>query len=188
MTFPAIFEQRLAVQRCLLDHRGAGVGGPAKHDGRAVGTAEERRDRLVAHVRVHGGRVGVVTIEGLARVHLRRRSDVAALAVQDHHGARPPLTDVGDRLGQVVFGAHGGVVRVLGLEGADQVADGVDDEPVEGQHRSGPRRDRRGHTLENRIETDAQAAPGLGPGGLQFLRKGQADSRRDPEYAPYDAD
>ena len=46
------------------------------------------------------------------------------------------LVNIGDGLGQVVFGARRRVVRRLGFERRHSRADQVDDEPIEGEHGS----------------------------------------------------
>ncbi len=84
-------------------------------------------DRVEAHEGRQRHRVGLVALEGLARVLLGGGADVAALGVQDHRHAGCDAVDVLDQPLELVFGALRGEVGDLRLEGADQVLGRIDD-------------------------------------------------------------
>ena len=82
--------QRLARRQLEVEHvGGAGVGGADQHEdagGGGAGAVDERRERVAAHQRVGGDRVGAEAALARQRAGVRggRAGDVAALAVREH--------------------------------------------------------------------------------------------------------
>jgi hypothetical protein len=71
-------------QRLRLQVAAAGVAGAAQQDQALAVVAQVGLDRVEAHEGRQRHRVGLVALEGLARVLLGGAADVAALGVQDH--------------------------------------------------------------------------------------------------------
>jgi hypothetical protein len=78
------------------------------------------------------------------------------------------LLDVGDQVLQLVFGALGGEIGDLRLEGAGQVGGGIDDALAESQHRIRPALEVGRKTLDVRVQPDAQQGVIVLPGGSRL--------------------
>ena len=109
---------------------GTGVRRAAQDVGEAVAALEERRDRLLAQVRVDGDRVGAEDVEQRDGLPGRRRADVAALGVGDERDV------VGHQRPEALERGHAG--RPVGLEEREVRLDGrrvrqgrLDDQPRE---------------------------------------------------------
>ena len=146
----------------------AGIGSSAQHDQTPVGKLQVRLDRIETHVGIHRQRVGLVTLEGLARVLLGSRADVAALRVEHHRHRRVVLMNIDDEILQLVFGACRSEIGNLRLEGAGEIGGGIDDALAERQYRIGPGLQMGRNTRDVRVQPDAQQRIVTLPGGSQF--------------------
>jgi hypothetical protein len=125
-------ERRVASAEFLeLEVASAGVRGAAEQENAFLRIGEPRLKRIAAHERIHGHRIGLVTLEALDRVLLGGAADVAALGVEDDRDAGVKLVDMVDDRFELGFGAARGEVGDLRLESADQIGGGVDDRGAE---------------------------------------------------------
>ena len=130
----------------------------------------------MAHVRVQGDRIGLKALEGLARVLLGGRADVAALGVENHRDAGMPLVNVGDQRLQFILGAVRREVRDLRLEGAHQIRGGIDDRAAEGEDRVGACAHCSRQPCGIGVEPHAQQRIGATPRGAEHRGKGHRRS------------
>ena len=87
------------VQRCAtgVEHLqivAPAVAGAAEQECAALGMGEERLKRVAAHVGRERDGIGLVALEGLARVVLGRGADVASLRIEYDRDGRMCAADV----------------------------------------------------------------------------------------------
>ena len=105
----------------------ARVGGAAQQKSALAWITQIRLDRIKTHIGRQSDSIGTVAHKRFGRVLLGGVADVAALGVQNHRHPRSRLAYVRDQALELVFGAVGGEVGNLGLEGQHLVGGGVDD-------------------------------------------------------------
>ena len=160
--------QRLATAVERLQVGAARVAGAAQGDHRAA-EREVRHHRVAAEIRVDRDGMRAVPGERLAGVVLGRRSDVAALGVEDQRDVGILLADVGAEPLELGLGALRREERDLRLERADEVGGGVDDRPAELPRRVGAGLEDGGHPVRIGVETDAHHRSRGGPAALQLV-------------------
>ncbi len=164
----------LAVYFEELQVGSTGIGGSTQGDDGPGG--EEGLDRVGSEVGVHGDGVGAVATEGLARVLLGGRADIASLRVEDDRDLGVVLGDVAAEPFELVLGAQGDEVGDLWFEGADEVGGRVDDlgaEPEDGVGCSVEAARERRRRI--RVEPDAQQRSRCAP---RRRRGGRGTPRR----------
>ena len=161
--------QRLATAVERLQVGAARVAGAAQGDHRAA-EREVRQDRVAAQVRVDRDGVRPVPGERLARVVLGRRSDVAALGVEDQRHVGILLADVRAEPLELGLGALRREERDLRLErgrrGRRWRRRSPGRTPTSGRRWS---RGRRGMPRRVGVETDAHHRSRCGPAALQLV-------------------
>ena len=161
----------------ILQIAGAGIGRAAQDEHAALLVAQEGLEGIAAEIGIDGRGIRAVALENLNGVALGRRTDVAALGIQDHRDAGVGAVDVFDRALELVFGLAGGIVRKLRLVRAHEVGGGVDDGFVELEDRRGARRDMRGQPLDLRIKADAGERVSLPPRRAQLRHEARHATR-----------
>ena len=130
-----LIQRRCRRRRASAGRRRPGLLVRQSRNAPRSGIGEKRLERIAAHVGRQRDRIGLIALEGLARVVLGSRADVAALGIQDHRDLRMRATDVLDQALELRLGARRREVRDLRLEGADQVGGGVHDLAAEAEDR-----------------------------------------------------
>ena len=162
------------------------VGRPAQDVGVAVGSLEQRGDRLAARVRIDRDRVGAQAIEQRDRVASGSRTDVGPLRVDDDRDV------VRDRGADALEGGHAVrperlVEREVGLDRRRVRAGGLEDQPDEPLHAGDRRREAVGQAGRIGVQPEAQdAADGPAPRG-QPLEVRRSSLRRGGRTALGDA-
>ena len=179
-------EQRLALDRgqpLILQIVTAGVGRAAQQESALAVVLQIRRDRVKAHKGRQRDRVGAVALEGFNRVLGGGAADVAALGVQNHRHLRRGAAHVGDQALQLVFGAVGGEIGDLRLEGADQISRRIDDGGAKIVDFAGIAVQLAGKFGRFRVQADAQHGVVLALCGAQHVEKSHAAIVRSPPAA-----
>ncbi len=163
--------QRAAAHVQELQVGAARVRRAAQHDHAAVRPRHVGLDRIEAHVRIDGHRIGAVAVERFARVLVRGGADVAALGVEHQRDVWIRLAQIGADVLELVFGAQRGKIGDLRLEGAGQVGGGIDDRLAELHDRIRLAGQVRREARQVRVEAHTQQRIVAGPCSRQFLNE-----------------